>query len=103
LAADGAEARTAALAHAAHYAAVVARYDAAIDAGTMTYDRPHEWEQVARAVAWLAPQVARDGEAAEGMLRFARHWRNVLLNHYDPRRVAWAELAVRAAVTAESA
>ena len=96
------EARAAGLAHAAHYAGVVAEYDAAIARGVMTYDRPWEWEQVANAVAWLASRLATDAEAAAALLTFARTWRNVLTNNYDPRRVTWVALAVDAATVLDN-
>ena len=103
LATDHAEAHAAGLSHAAHYARVVSTYNDAIARGAMTYDRPWEWEQVAWAVAWLAPQVAAQQDSAEALLAFARTWRNVLTNNYDPRRTHWVTLAVTAAVTAGSA
>ncbi len=72
-------------------------YDNAISARLMTYSAPWEWDNVALALERLAAELARDDEAANILLTYARSWRNVLTNNHDPRRMRWLEAAVAAA------
>jgi hypothetical protein len=100
LAAARGEAQNAHLAHAGHYAGVVAGWDAAIRQGSMSYAAPHEWENVAHAVEWLASRMASavtDKAVVQALLAFTRNWRNVLFNHHDPRRRRWLATSVAAA------
>jgi hypothetical protein len=97
LALDHGEQRAAALSHARHYSRVVGGYDDAYRAGLMTYSSPPEWENVAVALERLAAESPADDEAAAILLDYARSWRNVLTNNYDPRRVRWLGAAVAAA------
>ncbi|MFZ2362321.1 MAG: tetratricopeptide repeat protein, partial [Anaerolineae bacterium] len=97
LALDPGEKRATALRHAQHYGGVWGGYDKALSAGLMTYDAPLEWENGAVALERLAAWSASDDEAAAILLDYARSWRNVLTNNYDPRRMGWLEAAVAAA------
>ena len=69
----------------------------------MTYSAPLEWSNVAAAVDRLAELMPTDDAAARVLVAYAQHWQNVLVNNYDPRRVAWLEAADTAAERVGSA
>jgi tetratricopeptide (TPR) repeat protein len=97
LATDAAEQQTAILAHAGHFADLVAGYDAAIKAGRMTYSAPLEWVNVVYAIETLCRLAAHDDAAGHALLAFAQNWRNVLFNNHHPRRLHWLNMAVQTA------
>ena len=83
--------------HAAAFVPVVAAYDDLLGQGLMTYSSPWEWANVTAAFERLATRGPEDSVAAETLVAYARHWRNVLYNNHDPRRLNWLNAAVEAA------
>ena len=63
----------------------------------MTYSAPWEWSNVTAAFDRLTTSGPEDDMATEILIAYARHWRNVLYNNHDPRRLSWLDAAVIAA------
>ena len=85
------------LTHAAYYQTIVANYDEWDAEGRMNYAAPVEWDGVTLAIERLVAVQATDDEAAQLLIRYSHHWRNVLYNNHNPRRADWLSAAVRAA------
>ena len=97
LAENAAEQHAAELAHARHYASIVAGWNEALKAGRMTYSAPLEWPQVSAALDRLEQAAASDDAAAGVLIEVSRAWRNTLHNNHDRRLLGWLNAAVVAA------
>lgn len=108
LAATPGAVHTTTLAHARYYAAIVAEWTKGLFEETMTISEPTEWVQTTAAFDWLTVQmwptsastaVSADERAASAavLLTCAQHWRNVIYNNHDPRRIRWLQAAAQAA------
>ena len=95
--ADPVTQRTYELRHAEAFLSLVAAYDDLIGRGAMTYSAPLEWANVTAALDRLAALASTDEPAGQLLVAYSRHWRNVLYNNHDPRRLAWLDAAVAAA------